>query len=151
MKPFTVVFALFMWVASMSVAVAQKSDALSPTGYIANLFEALAKGNSDEGFDALFKSNPWMDSHSAGVSNIKAQYRAMASQLGKYCGYDPVFTKNITNRLVYMKVVVYYERQPIEFTFIFSKPQEHWQIQSYHCNTEVEQFAPELIKNLQSN
>jgi len=153
MRPLSIVlFALFAWgFCFAQEAASPVADSPDPTEYITKFFASVAKENSDEAFNTLFKGNPWMEGRSDALAHVKAQYLAMASQLGKFCGYQSVLTKDITDRLVYTKVLVYYERQPIELTFIFFKPKEQWQTQWYNCNTEVEQFVPALIKEAAGN
>jgi hypothetical protein len=73
-----------------------------------------------------FKSNPWIDQDGDAISNLITQLNGLVELVGDYLDYEQLKKRQLGSRFVIYSYLVYYERQPIRFTFELYKSKKEW-------------------------
>ncbi|MEI6279331.1 MAG: hypothetical protein WCQ16_08125 [Verrucomicrobiae bacterium] len=115
-----------------------------PKIIIDDFFKAFSEGKFEEAIAAFIKTNPWMEKKPDMLATLKAKYASMPSIAGNYINFKVIKTEDSEN-ISRVKVVAYFDRQPILITFIFYKSGGVWRGQNIDVN--FDDAFDEILKN----
>ena len=130
MKRVLAITALFLMISSAAMA----GNSAAP----ANWTEATPESMAEAGFELLLKgeygkmADTWFDAFAPNQSDpdklelAKRQYVTQMSMVGKCSRYDLAVRKDYGKSLVKLKYIVFTEKTPLIFTFLYCKPDQDW-------------------------
>jgi hypothetical protein len=133
-------FILFSW----TVTFAQKSEDNGQA--IIDKFFELYKQSPDNALNYIFGTNKWLDKESEGVKNVFTELSGTIDMVGNYIGYEPLKSKKVGSRLRIASYFVYYDRQPLRFTFELYKGNEGWVMWNFKYDTSFDDEIEEAVK-----
>ena len=68
------------------------------------------------------------------IDQMKATLVGLFKQVGKYHGRRLLVEKTIAGRYVCARYLVFYDREPLRFTFEFYKPENTWRGHMLSCD-----------------
>ncbi|WP_196889095.1 hypothetical protein [Aureivirga sp. CE67] len=104
---------------------------------IVNDFFETYKTDKDKAFDKIFETNKWLSENKKGKISVKTTIHHDVLQLGEYFGYEEMITTKLGKSLVLKSFILKYERQPIRFTFIFYKANDHWILYDFNYDDNL--------------
>lgn len=145
MKKAAIIF-IYLFVLLPALGLAQSS-----TEDIEDKFFKIYKKDSDEAFDYLFSTNPWLEKNTDATSNVKFKVREASNLMGEYIGYEKILEKEVGESLKVVVILVKYERQPLRFMFQYYKPEKKWRVNNFSFDQDLlddveEQLKTEYIK-----
>ncbi|NOT76250.1 MAG: hypothetical protein HOP08_15080 [Cyclobacteriaceae bacterium] len=89
----------------------------------------------NKGYDAALKytltTNKWIQTSGGEMDNIIIRLEKEIKTMGEYIGYEELKSKNLGTRLRYVSYLVYYQRDPVRFTFALYKNGTGWEISDF--------------------
>jgi hypothetical protein len=79
---------------------------------------------------SLLSKNKWITTED--TNKLVGQIDQLATQIGKYQGYEKLSESHYGNSILQSVYVAKYERQPVKFIFRFYKPGDTWEFQSFN-------------------
>lgn len=112
---------VLIFLALSSTTFAQKS----PDELVDAFFKRYEEDRS-AAIKEAFKSNPWIDQDGDAITNLITQLNGLVALVGDYLDYEQLKKRKLGSRFVIYSYLVYYERQPIRFTFELYKSKKEW-------------------------
>ena len=137
MKKFTITL-LFILVASL--AFAQEKD--DGQELITRFFDLYKGKGYDYALKYAFETNKWIPSQGDEMLAISVKLGKAVVPLGEYLGNEEIKSKTISSRYRIASYFVYYQREPIRFTFELYKNGTGWEIWDFQFDSD---FDTEII------
>lgn len=118
----TAVFFLFTFFSIC--AFCQNKDNGQPL--IDNFFETYKSKGYNEAIDYAFGTNKWMDVSGDEIKNLKFELEKIINLVGGYIGHEEIRSKMVGARFRASSYFVYYDRQPLRFTFLLYRNNDGW-------------------------
>jgi len=125
-----------------------KSSDTDYNSIINEFFNKMDKGEFSAGIDFIYSNNPWMVRISQDdIQKLKNQFSDLPELAGKYLGHEHLFTEEMTSQFVIVNHIVYMERQPFRFCFIFYKTGDVWKTNYFGYSDDMDEWLKEVAKS----
>lgn len=95
----------------------------------------------------VFGTNKWMPERNRdGIEHVKTSLSSLLDLVGDYYGYEKITEKSVGESFKLVSYLVKYDREPLRFTFIFYKPGDKWQLQSFQYDENIDDDLEEAAK-----
>lgn len=141
---FTVLLVAF----SLSLLAQSKDEQTKDDGQeLVNRFFDLYKGKGYEyALKYAFETNKWINSQGNEMMNISLQLGKSITGLGEYIGYEEIKSKTVGSRFRILTYFVYYQREPMRFTFELYKNNNGWEIWDFQFDSDFDTELEESMK-----
>ncbi len=129
---------------------------------VTTLSEAQTKDNGQElidtffdlyknkGYDVALKytltTNKWIQPAGGEMDNLIIKLEKEVKTMGEYLGYEELKSKTLGSRLRYVSYLVYYQRDPVRFTFALYKNNTMWEISDFKYDFDFDKEVEEAMK-----
>ncbi|TAF35245.1 MAG: hypothetical protein EAZ57_01230 [Cytophagales bacterium] len=113
---------------------------------IDRFFEIYQSKGAEEASKFVFASNKWMSVESDEVKNMIFELTKTVNLVGNYIGYEELRSLPVTSRFRAVSYFVYYDRQPLRFTFQLYKNSEGWMFWNFRFDTSYDDEMDEFMK-----
>lgn len=113
---------------------------------IDKFFELYATQGYEPAVMYAFGTNEWIDSEGDGVKNLLFELEKNINLVGEYIDYEEIKTKAVGSRFRISSYFVYYDRQPLRFTFQLYKNKNGWIIWNFQFDTNYDDEVEEGMK-----
>lgn len=137
-------YLLIVILLSWTITYAQPKD--DGQELINKFFELYQSKSSEVALKYAFGTNKWMDQDSDGIKNLIFELDKNINLIGKYIGHEEIKTKKIGSRFRIASYFVYYDRQPLRFTFELYKNSEGWMIWNFQFDSNYDDEIEEAMK-----
>jgi hypothetical protein len=131
-------------VASCSLSFAQTKD---DGQELINRFFELYK---NEGYESALKytlsTNKWIHAKGDEMDNLIVQLEKEVKVMGEYLGYEAIKSKRVGKRFRIVNYLVYYQRDPVRFTFELYKNNLGWEISNFVFDFKFDEEVEESMK-----
>jgi len=110
-------------------------------------FFKLFEKNTDNAFDYIFGTNPWISQKKEGIEKVKSKISDNSSLMGAYTGYEKLTEKSLGESLKISVYLVKYERQPLRFIFKFYKAKNDWVLYNLKFDEDIDDDLEEMMKS----
>ncbi|MEJ0054378.1 MAG: hypothetical protein WDN75_01215 [Bacteroidota bacterium] len=104
----------------------------------------------NKGYDIALKyalsTNKWIEPSGGEMDNIIVKLEKQIKTMGEYLGNEQLKTKVLGGRLRYVSYLVYYQRDPIRFTFALYKSSEAWEITDFQYDLDFDKEVEQSMK-----
>jgi hypothetical protein len=104
----------------------------------------------NKGYEVALKyplsTNKWIEPSGGEMDNIIVKLEKEIKTMGEYIGYEQIKTKTLGTRLRYVSYLVYYQRDPIRFTFALYKSGDTWEITDFQYDVKFDKEIEEAMK-----
>jgi hypothetical protein len=80
------------------------------------------------------------------IAKVRSNLIGLNNLVGKYLGNEFLIEKTISSRFIRVEYIVYFERQPFRFYFVFYKPENEWIIHKFGYVDNVGEWLEEKTK-----
>jgi len=94
----------------------------------------------------LWSTNKWIPAGGDVMDNIIQQLSKKVDVMGDFIGQEQIRSRTLGSRIRIVSYLVYYERDPIRFTFVLYKNNEGWEISNFEFDTKFEKELEESMK-----
>ncbi len=142
MKRFTylILAILLTW----SQSFGQSKDNGQPL--IDKFFELYKTKGSESALKYAFGTNKWMDTNSDGIKNVIFELDKNINLIGNFIGQEEIKSKTVGSRFRIASYFVYYDRQPLRFTFELYKNNDGWMIWNFQFDSNYDDEIEEAMK-----
>lgn len=137
------IFPLLLLVLLSADAYSQKNNGQELIDHFFDLYE---KEGPDKALTYAFGTNAWMDANSDAVKNVIFELDKTINLVGNYIGNEQIQSASAGSRFRILSYFVYYDRQPIRFTFELYKNNEGWMLWNFKFDTDYDSEIEESIK-----
>jgi hypothetical protein len=113
---------------------------------IKEFFSMINDEKFDDAVDYMYSSNPWIKSKTDELAKVKSSINGLKNLVGKYIGNDFLTEETLSSRLVRTEYIVYFQRQPFRFYFVFYKPEDEWMTYEFGYHDSVGDWLEEKTK-----
>ena len=113
---------------------------------INRFFELYKASGPDAGLDFIFATNKWMDGEGDAVQNVRAELANISGLIGDYLGYEEIKSISLGERYRITSYLVYYERQPLRFTFQLYRNSGDWMLFNFKFDSSFDDEMEEAIR-----
>ncbi|HLT74753.1 MAG TPA: hypothetical protein VKZ68_06690 [Ohtaekwangia sp.] len=113
---------------------------------INRFFELYKTKGADAGLDYIFSTNKWMDLEGEGVRHVHSELSNIIGLIGNYLGHEEVKSVSLGKRYRIVSYLVYYERQPLRFTFQLYRGSGDWMLYNFKFDSNFEEDMEEAIR-----
>ncbi len=136
----------FLFILFTSFAFAQAKD--DGQELITRFFD-LYKGKGYEyALKYAFETNKWINTQGDEMLTVGLNLGKKIQPLGEYLGNEELKSKSVSSRFRIVSYFVYYQREPIRFTFELYKNASGWEIWDFQFDSD---FDAEIIEALKFN
>ncbi len=130
------------------MAVLTRAPAQSSYEQITAKFFDLYKiqGGSDKAVDYIFSTNKYATSIGSQLDTLKSKLNYYISNEGQYYGYELVAKKSAGPNFILLTYLIRHDRNPMTFRFIFYKPGDKWQLQTFNFNDGMDDELQDASK-----
>ncbi|BCS88573.1 hypothetical protein [Pseudodesulfovibrio sediminis] len=122
MKRILAITALFLMISSVAMA----ENNATPESMAEAGFELMMKGEYVKTADTWFDSFDPSQMDPDRIEVAKRQFVAQMPMVGKCSRYDLAVRKDYGKSVVKLKYIVFTEKTPLFFTFLYCKPDQEW-------------------------
>ena len=79
------------------------------------------------------------------ILDLSSKLLTTKNLLGDYHGHNSIVTKDLDERIKLYSYILYYEKHPLRFNFIFYSPNVKWKLQHFSYD---DQIFNELLESL---
>jgi hypothetical protein len=79
------------------------------------------------------------------VANLACLFSQISGTYGKFTGYSPITTKQISPSSKFIYIELKFEKGPVFGRFFCYKPETEWILAAFHFNTEPQNILPESL------
>ncbi len=127
-----IILILAVALSSLSL-VAQKT----PHEQVESFFQEFKSKGTSAALDVLFSSNKWIQERKDAVEQTKSQLENNVNQMGVYCGYEQLISREVGSHLHQFTYLVLFERQPLRFNFLYYKADDVWRILNFKYDDRI--------------
>lgn len=98
---------------------------------IDKFFEIYTTKGHEPALKYAFGTNKWMESNIDGIKNVIFEMEKSISLIGKYIDKEEIKSRQVGSRFRIASYFVYYDRQPLRFTFQLYKNNDGWMIWNF--------------------
>ncbi len=91
-------------------------------------------------------TNKWIKPIGNEMDNLIVKLERQVRTMGQYLGYEEIVSKKIGSRYRIVSYLVYYQRDPIRFTFSLYKTNDDWRSQTFNMTQKFEKEIEESVK-----
>ncbi len=91
-------------------------------------------------------TNKWIPPAGVEMDNIIVKLEKEIKNMGDYQGFEELRRKTLGSRLVYVSYLVYYQRDPVRFTFALYKNGTSWEISDFQYDFTFDKEVAESMK-----
>lgn len=91
-------------------------------------------------------TNKWIQPAGGEMDNIIIKLEKEIKTMGDYLGYEQLKSKTLGTRLRYVSYLVYYQRDPVRFTFALYKNSDMWEISDFQYDFTFDKEIEESMK-----
>jgi hypothetical protein len=113
---------------------------------IDKFFEIYTTKGHEPALKYAFGTNKWMDSKSESITNVILELDKNVKLIGNYIGQEQIKSKLVGSRFRIASYFVYYDRQPLRFTFELYKNKEGWIIWNFQFDSNYDDEIEEAMK-----
>ncbi len=113
---------------------------------INRFFELYKSKGHDVGLDYIFLTNKWMDLEGEGVRHVHSELSNIIGLIGNYLDHEEVKSVSLGERYRIVSYLVYYERQPLRFTFQLYRGSGDWMLYNFKFDSSFEEDMEEAIR-----
>jgi hypothetical protein len=113
---------------------------------IDKFFEVYTTKGHEPALKYAFGTNKWMESNTDAIQNVIFELEKSVSLVGKYIGQEEIKSKKVGSRFRIASYFVYYDRQPLRFTFELYKNNEGWMIWNFQFDSDYDEEIEEAMK-----
>lgn len=135
---------LILLISSWTPSLAQTKD--NGQELIDKFFELYQTKGSETALKYAFGTNKWMDMNSDGIKNVIFELDKNINLIGNFIGQEEIKSKAIGTRYRIASYFVYYDRQPLRFTFQLYKNKEGWMIWNFQFDSNYDDEIEEAMK-----
>ena len=95
--------------------------------------------------DYIFSTSKYIDAKSENIVALKNKVKNVVDLCGDYLGFEYIDELKTGERIKMITYLVYYERQPMRFTFMLYKPKEKWVLQNFSFDTELDENMDKVL------
>ena len=144
MKKYT--FMALLVVSSFSV-FAQTKETKDDGQELIDRFFDLFKGKGYEyALKYAFETNKWINSEGNEMLNISIKLGKNITALGEYIGFEEIKSKSVGSRFRIVSYFVYYQREPLRFTFELYKNNNGWEIWDFQFDSNYDTELEESMR-----
>lgn len=110
-----------------------ESDNKVVKSLIKDFFDRYKIEGADKSLDYIFSSTKSV----SGIENLKSKLDSTRSQTGAFTGYSLVAQKTIGDGMILLSYLVKHKNDPLRFTFIYYKPEDHWILYKFYFDTDL--------------
>jgi hypothetical protein len=111
----------------------QGSEVKILNGLVRDFFNKYKTEGADKSLDYIFSSTKSV----SGIENLKVKLDSVRSQIGEFTGYSQVAQKSVGDGMVLLSYLVKHKNNPLRFTFIYYKPEDHWVLYKFYFDTDL--------------
>jgi len=104
----------------------------------------------NKGYDMALKytltTNKWISPSGNEMDNIIIKLEKEIKSMGEYLGYEELKSKKIGSRYRIVSYLVYYQRDPVRFTFALYKNNDGWEITDFQYDFKFDKEIEESIR-----
>jgi hypothetical protein len=93
-----------------------------------------------------WSTNKWIPVNGDAITNIVVQLEKKVSVMGEFIGQELLKSKSVGSRYRMVSYLVYYQRDPIRFTFTLYKNNNGWEISNFEFDTKFEEEVEASMK-----
>ncbi|CAN5122191.1 hypothetical protein BH09BAC3_BH09BAC3_29900 [soil metagenome] len=109
----------------------------------------------NKGYDMALKyaliTNKWISPTGNEMDNIIIKLEKEIKNMGDYLGYEELKSNKIGSRYRIVSYLVYYQRDPVRFTFALYKSGDGWEITDCQYDFKFDKEIEESIKLIGAN
>jgi hypothetical protein len=109
------------------------TDAKVLNGLVRDFFNKYKTEGADKSLDYIFSSTKSV----SGIENLKTKLDSVRLQTGEFTGYSQVAQKSIGDGMVLLSYLAKHKNDPLRFTFIYYKPEDHWVLYKFYFDTDL--------------
>lgn len=109
------------------------SEAKILNGLTRDFFNKYKTEGADKSLDYIFSSTKSV----SGIENLKVKLDSVRLQIGEFTGYSQVAQKSVGDGMVLLSYLVKHKNDPLRFTFIYYKPEDHWVLYKFYFDTDL--------------
>lgn len=114
-------------------------------------FDLYKSSGHEAALKYAFGTNPWMSTRGDEVKNVIFELDKTINLVGNFIGYEEIKSKTVGTRFRTTSYFVYYERQPLRFTFNLYKNNDGWMIWNFQFDTNFDDEIEEGLKLSEKN
>lgn len=143
MRTFSIIIFLFTLTLS---AVAQKQQPQKDDNgqAILDKFFEQYKTSPEAALKYIFGTNKWMNEES--TAEVINGLQGNIDQVGGYIGYEAIKSKKVGSRFRIASYFVYYDRQPMRFTFELYKNNDGWSVWNFKYDSSFDTEIEDSMK-----
>ena len=127
-----------------TISVAQATD--DGQELINNFFEIYKTKGYEFAFKYTLETNKWIPARGDEMNNIILEFKKDVATMGTYLGNEEIRNKKIGSRFRITSYLVYYDRDPVRFTFELYKNNIGWEISNFVFDFRFDEEAEESIR-----
>lgn len=137
------IFAL-LFAAFVSSAMAQAKD--DGQELIDNFFDYYKTKGYHIALRYALSTNKWIKPEGSELDGLITTLSKQVDVMGDYLGYEEIRSKTLGSRFRIVSYLVYYQRDPIRFTFELYKNNVGWEISDVAFDTKFDEELEESMK-----
>lgn len=131
--------------AMVSGGLAQTRDQDDGQELITKFFDLYKTRGYDAAVRYCWSTNKWIPSSPDDMNKIILSLGKQVDQMGDYLGQEELKSKKVGSRFRIVSYLVYYQRDPVRFTFELYRNNQNWEITDFVFDTRFEQEIEESI------
>ncbi len=135
-----------IWIALLLPAFAVAQDKNNGEELIQTFFDYYEHKGHNEAFHYALSTNKWLKPNGDELAPFSARLTKTVAGMGKYIGYEEIRNKNIGSRFRVISILVYYQRDPVLFTFELYKNDMGWEIANVSFDAKFEREIDEASR-----
>lgn len=113
---------------------------------IDHFFELYQTKGHEPALNYAFGTNKWIDSQGDGIKTVILELDKNLKLIGNYIGQEEIKSKTVGSRFRIASYFVYYDRQPLRFTFELYKNSEGWMLWNFEFDSNYDGEIEEAMK-----
>jgi hypothetical protein len=130
----------------MTVVIAQTKDAGDGQELIKQFFDLYKTKGYEAAVKYAWSTNSWIPASPDDMNTIILNLGKQVNQMGEFIGQEELRSKKAGSRFRIVSYLVYYQRDPIRFTFELYRNNNGWEITDFVFDTRFEEELEESIK-----
>ena len=138
MKSLTFILLILLAGVSVKAQMAQTQTVDNGQEILVKFFDLYKAKGYEYALKYAFETNKWIKSEGTEMLNVSLALGKMVQPLGEYLGSEEIRSKTISSRLRIVSYFVYYQREPVRFTFELYKNATGWEIWDLQFDTDFD-------------
>ena len=132
--------------AMMTSGLAQTKEEDDGQALIMRFFELYKTKGYDAAVRYSWSTNRWIPHSPDEMNKIILSLGKQVDPMGEFLGQEELKSKKIGSRFRIVSYLVYYQRDPVRFTFELYRNNQGWEITDFVFDTQFEQEIEESMK-----